>query len=217
MRYFGPVLNPTGRALDSVLDKVSGIVSTVNTKRKSLGKSLRDDYQNVLERASSAEFHGLLATGTSGDVVKKESNMVFATKGQNIGTTLGPMTVDGRPANQHEQIPEEVRSAPEWKDLDAREKKLQAGLNKKGKLLAGLHEMRSDPKISPVKKAMVLVTIANVKKDVIDMEHDKNMVKEKKQVIKRYNLGRIKVVNNGKSKIGTDTKNNSVPPRSSNE
>jgi len=207
MRHLDPVLNPAVRALDSVFNKVPRIVSTVNNKRKSLGKSLRDDYQSVFEQASSAEFHGLLAKGSSGETAKAQLGMVLDTKGLNVGTTLGSMTVDARMSNQAEKIPEEVRSNKEWKALESQDKKLQGKIDKKEKLLAGLHQMRSDPKISPLKKAMVLVATANVKKDMIDLEHQKNMVKAKKKlVIKRYNLGRIKVVNNDESKTETTTK-----------
>jgi len=207
MRHLDPVLTPAARVLDSVFNEVPSIVSTVNTKRKGLGKSLRDGYQSVFEQASSAEIYAGLATGAAGEISKSASNMVFDTPGQNIGTTFGTMTVDLRLPGQPEQIPEEVRSAPEWKVLDAQEKKIQVKLDKKEKLLTGLHEMRSDPKIPLAKKAIVLVAIANVKKDVIDMEHHKNMLKEKKkQVVKRYNLGRIKVANNDKSNTGIDTK-----------
>jgi len=207
MRHLDPVLNPVFKGLGSVLDPVfntvSNIASTVNDKRKNLGESLQDDYKNVMEQASSAEFHS--PKGSTGETAKDQAGKVFDTKGANIGSTISPLVVDGRRFDQYEPIPEEVRSDPEWKALDIQEKTLQAKLDKKEKLLAGLHKMRSDPKISSMKKAMVLVATANMKKDVFNMEHQKNTLKEKKKkVIKRFKLGNITEVGGEKPKAETD-------------
>jgi len=187
-RHIDPIIYP-------VFNTIERSVFVIGSKRKELAKSLRNDYKSIMEQASSAEFHGLLAQGSSGEEAKTESNKVFDTKGYNIGTLITPMVVDAHQFDQVEEIPEELLNNQEWKNLDIRERRAQTKVDQKNKELANLQEMRSSPQITPVKKAMVLIVIAKKKKELIDAEHNKNVVKdEKRKLRKRYKLGKIREV-----------------------
>jgi tetratricopeptide (TPR) repeat protein len=200
-RHLDPIIYP-------VFDSIDKSVSSLKNKRKNLVKSLQDDYKSIMEQASSAEFHGVLAKGSSGEEAKIQSNKVFDTKGQNIGTLINPMVVDARQFDQLEDIPEELINNLDWKKLEIRESRAQTKVDQKNKELANLQEMRSSSEITPVKKAMVLVVIAKKKKELIYAEHNKNLVKdEKRKLRKRYKLGEIKEVESDDSaKTGTDDK-----------
>jgi len=187
-------LGPLGPVLTPVLEPFVEIGALLNDKRNNLGSSLRDDYTSVLEQASSVKTHSGRSRGGSKESAKEQSNIGFDTKGENVGTSITPLVVDGRPSDQPDEVPEAALLNDQvWLALDKREKKLQAKFDAKEKVLDNLHEMRADPKISTVKKAMIMVAIANKKQEAINIKQKINMTKyEKRKRRKQYKLGAIK-------------------------
>jgi len=184
-RHLDPFINP-------VMRPIARSVYVIGSKRRELAKSLLDDYNNIREQASSAQFHGHMAEGSKGESAKEESSRVFDTQGQNIGNVIDPLVVDGRQSEETEALPEGLLRHPEWQKLEALERSLQQDVAQKEKEIASLEQMRSSPEVSGLKKAMVLVAIAKVKEELFFAEHEVKVThQEKEQLRISFSLGEL--------------------------
>lgn len=202
------------RKVDPIISPAFGYLEksliAANDRRKKAARSVLATYDSVMEQASSAEYHGLMARDSKGwEEAKKLSNKVFDTPGDNIGRTLDRLLVDGRKPERADETPKELLASPRWKQLETAQRKAAAIVDKKEKELANLQAMRESPEIKSIKKAMILVGIANTKTELFEAEREVKVIeKEKSKLRKSYKLGAITEREENSKKTGETASEN---------